>query len=238
MCSLIAEASVRSCSHSGHRLALAVALLAQVPQALVVEVDVVLRLDELRGRFGVVDAVVMHRAPFSTCAMWMNFSGSPARSAQPCWCMTHDMSGETMYSAPARGWSFDLVVPHLGGDGLLEHREGAAEAAAFVGPLGRDELDPLHRGQQRARLVEGGLVDFRGLGLAQAAQASRSRCAGRPCAGIRPRETRAPASTSCRNSTSSWVLRRTACTSAVCSIAVMWSRTWWPQLPEGVTMWS
>ena len=40
-------------------------------------------------------------APFSTWAMWMNFSGRPARRAQPCWCMTHDMSGETMYSAPA-----------------------------------------------------------------------------------------------------------------------------------------
>ena len=43
----------------------------------------------------------MPRAPFSTWAMWMNLSGRPARRAQPCWCITHDMSGETMYSAPA-----------------------------------------------------------------------------------------------------------------------------------------
>ena len=84
-----------------HRLGFGVALLAQVPQALVVEVGVVLGLDELRGRLRMVDP--RHaRAPLSTCAMWMNFSGRPARRAQPCWCMTHDMSGETMYSAPAR----------------------------------------------------------------------------------------------------------------------------------------
>ena len=52
----------------GHRLALAVALLAQVPQALVVEVGVVLRRDELRRGLGVVDA--LHSlAPFSTWAM-------------------------------------------------------------------------------------------------------------------------------------------------------------------------
>ena len=52
----------------GHLLALVVALLPQVPQALVVELDVVRGRDELRRRFGVVDA--FHAlAPFNTCAM-------------------------------------------------------------------------------------------------------------------------------------------------------------------------
>src|SRR5512138_443402 len=94
----------------GQQLALAVALLAQVPQALVVEVGVVPGLDELRGRLGVVDALRRHhsRAPFSTCAMWMNFSGRPMRSAQPRWCIAHDMSVVTMYCAPASWWSLTL----------------------------------------------------------------------------------------------------------------------------------
>src|SRR5215469_18282718 len=35
----------------------------------------------------------------------------------------------------------DLVVAHLRGDGFLEDREGAAEAATFVRPQRGDELD-------------------------------------------------------------------------------------------------
>jgi len=42
----------------------------------------------------------------------------------------------------------DLVVTHLGRDDLFEDREGAAEAAAFVGPRRRDELDPVDPGEQ------------------------------------------------------------------------------------------
>ena len=34
--------------------------------------------------------------------MWMNFIGTPMRSAQPCWCIMQEVSAETMYSAPAR----------------------------------------------------------------------------------------------------------------------------------------
>src|SRR5205085_12514784 len=84
----------------GHRGHLAVALAAQVPEAPVVELDVVLRLDELRGRFGMV--VALHpRVPFITYAMCMNFTRVSMRSAQPFWCMRHDMSPEPMYSAPA-----------------------------------------------------------------------------------------------------------------------------------------
>jgi hypothetical protein len=40
----------------GEVLALAIALLAQIPEPLVVKIEVVLRLDELRRGFGVVDA--------------------------------------------------------------------------------------------------------------------------------------------------------------------------------------
>ncbi len=40
-------------------------------------------------------------APFRIWAMWMNFIGTPMRSAQPCWCIKQDVSAETMYSAPA-----------------------------------------------------------------------------------------------------------------------------------------
>jgi hypothetical protein len=91
----------------GKALALPVALLAQVPQPPVVELDVVLRLDELRRGLGVVDAL-HSRAPLSTWATWMNLSGRFRRSAQPFWCITQDMSGETMYSAPAPWWSLTL----------------------------------------------------------------------------------------------------------------------------------
>src|SRR4029079_6906481 len=107
----------------GHRLALGVALLAQVPQALVVEVGVVLRLDELRGGLGVIHPA--HAlAPLSTWAMWMNFSGRAARRAQPCWCMTHDMSGETMYSAPAPWWSSTLSWPIFADTGSSKTEKG------------------------------------------------------------------------------------------------------------------
>src|SRR4029453_5876422 len=83
-----------------HRFAFTVPLLAQVPQALVVKLDMVAGLDEDRGAFGVVDAL-HSRAPFRICATWMNLTGRPRRSAHPFWCMRQDMSAETMYSAPA-----------------------------------------------------------------------------------------------------------------------------------------
>src|SRR3954452_10021439 len=94
----------------GQRAALDVALLAQVPEALVVEVGVVLRLDELRGRFRMIDPA-HSRAPFRTWAMWRNLSGRPARWAEPRWCITHDVPGETMYAAPASRWSATLSWP-------------------------------------------------------------------------------------------------------------------------------
>ena len=66
----------------GKVLALPVAFLAQVPQPLVVEVEMVLGLDELRRPFGVVDAL-HSRAPLRICAIWMNLIGRPRRSAHP-----------------------------------------------------------------------------------------------------------------------------------------------------------
>src|SRR5438874_2008039 len=47
-------------------------------------------------------------APLRICAIWMNFNGTPMRSAQPRWCSRHDISADTMYSAPARAWSATL----------------------------------------------------------------------------------------------------------------------------------
>ena len=40
-------------------------------------------------------------APFRIWAIWMNFIGTPMRSAQPRWCIRHELSAETIYSAPA-----------------------------------------------------------------------------------------------------------------------------------------
>ncbi len=66
----------------GHRVALAIALHPQVPQALVVEGLVFLLSDEVRGGFGMVDAFHA-RAPLRICAMWMNLISRPSRSAHP-----------------------------------------------------------------------------------------------------------------------------------------------------------
>ena len=90
------------------------------------------RADRLRGGLGVLEAAAVLRtlalvvagphfrvddalalarvqildahaaAPFSTCAMWMYFSGKPRRSAQPFWCIRHEESADTTYWAPAR----------------------------------------------------------------------------------------------------------------------------------------
>ena len=67
----------------GQLLAHPIALFAQIPQPLVMKVDVVLRLDELGRGFRVVDAFHA-RAPFRICAIWMNLIGRPSRSAHPC----------------------------------------------------------------------------------------------------------------------------------------------------------
>lgn len=92
----------------GNRRGGAVAFGAQVPQAAVVEFDVVAGGDEFRRRLGMVDRLVHSRTPFSTCAMCRNLTGSSSRSAQPFWCIRQDMSAETMYSAPAPWWSCTL----------------------------------------------------------------------------------------------------------------------------------
>ena len=75
----------------------------QVPQAPVVKRDVVRLLQERACRLRVIDpdGLGHPRAPLRTCAMWMKRASSFMRSAQPCWCMRHDMSPETMYCAPA-----------------------------------------------------------------------------------------------------------------------------------------
>ena len=131
----------------GKVLALAVALLAQVPQPLVVEFDVVLRLDELRRGFGVVDAL-------HACGSVQDLRdvNELDRQAQPLGAtlLVHHaghVGGDDVLGAGAMV-VVDLVVAHPGRHRLLEYRERSAEAAAFVGPFRRDELDPLHLGQQ------------------------------------------------------------------------------------------
>ena len=233
VCSLIADASVRSSSHSGSALALAVALLAQVPQALVVEVDVVLRLDELRRGLGVVDALHAARS-----VQHLRDVDELERQPEPLGAalLVHQaghVGGDDVLGAGLAVVAH-LVVAHLRRHRLLEHRERAAEPAALVGPLRHHEarcpspptsrscgfenggssisdmLRLAQRAQRRAAVVQPDLV--RELGPREFARRRRCR-AGTPPA---RRSVRAPARTS-----------------GVCGIAVRWSRTWWVQLPDG-----
>src|SRR5262249_44856004 len=79
---------------------LAVALESEIPKPPVVEFLVGLGGDEFRGCLGMIDPLHA-RSPLRICAIWMKRMSRPTRSAQPFWCMRHDMSAETMYSAPA-----------------------------------------------------------------------------------------------------------------------------------------
>ena len=138
----------------GDAVHLAVALLPQIPQPLVVHLLVLGRGDEARRRLGLIDraiavdlgaarllfgpdaqrlrrtlgviktlaigawtprhgrralrssrmqvGIAAHAlAPLRIWAIWMNLIGTPMRSAQPCWCIRHDVSADTIYSAPA-----------------------------------------------------------------------------------------------------------------------------------------
>ncbi len=97
-------------------------------------------------------------APFRIWAMWINFIGTPMRSAQPM----HQARAVGRYNVLGAGLRVvaDLVVTHLGGNDLLEHREGAAETAAFVGPGRINELHPLDLGEQVHGLGEERLVQL------------------------------------------------------------------------------
>src|SRR4029450_183038 len=88
-------------------LALPVALLAQIPQSPVVELEMIACFDETGGRFSMVDTVHA-AAPLRIWAIWINLIGRLSRSAHPFWCMRHDMSADTRYSAPAFWWSVTL----------------------------------------------------------------------------------------------------------------------------------
>src|SRR5467141_1407081 len=59
----------------------------------------------------------------------------------------------------------DLVVAHLGGNDLLEHREGAAEAAAFVRAGRPNELYPVNFGKQVDGLGEEWFVELGRTGM-------------------------------------------------------------------------
>ena len=113
------------------------------------------------------------------------------------------MSAETMYSRAGAAVVVDLVVAHLRGHRLLEDRKRAAEAAAFVGTLRRDELDPFTLRQQVERLREGRLVDLRHLGRRAAPRSvAQPLCSPTLCGNSAHGNSRT-SSTSCRNSTSS-----------------------------------
>jgi hypothetical protein len=64
----------------------------------------------------------------------------------------------------------DLVVAHLGGNDLLEHREGAAEAAAFIRARRPNELDPINFGEQIDGLGKERFVQLRRKGVLKPAQ--------------------------------------------------------------------
>src|SRR6516165_1569807 len=77
---------------------LAVAFHPEIPQAPIVELEMRLGLDEMRRRLSVINRPHA-RLPLSIWAIWMKRRSRPRRAAQPFWCMRHDISAETIYSA-------------------------------------------------------------------------------------------------------------------------------------------
>src|ERR1700722_5849439 len=71
---------------------------------------------------------------------------------------------------PGSGMVAHLVIAHLGGDHLLEHRESAAEPAAFIRSSGSRKLDALDLRKQIHGLGEEGLVKLRGFGMPEPSQ--------------------------------------------------------------------
>ncbi len=78
--------------------------------------------------------------------------------------LVHQTGGIGRHDVLGAGASMitDLVIPHLRGDDFLEDRESAAEAAAFIGPQRRDELDSFDFGQKIQRLRKERPAQFRG----------------------------------------------------------------------------
>jgi len=83
--------------------------------------------------------------------------------------MRQEVSAETMYCAGARVVAY-LVIAHLCGDHLLEHRECAAESAAFIRSSGSHKLDTIDLREQIQGLGEERLVKLRGLGVPEPSQ--------------------------------------------------------------------
>ena len=75
---------------------------------------------------------------------------SPSRAMMPFWCMRHEQSAPTMYSAPV---AHHLVAAHLARHGVFLNGKHAAKAAALVAALGLDHLDVAHQAEQVAQLV-------------------------------------------------------------------------------------
>ena len=85
--------------------------------------------------------------------------------------MRHDISNPAMTSAPARAWSWIRSRPMRQEMASSADGEGAAEAAALVGPGQLDDFDAAQLGEKLAHLIERGDHLFGGAGEAELAQA-------------------------------------------------------------------
>jgi len=90
------------------------------------------------------------------------------------------VSRHNIFSASAQV-IVDLVVTHLGGHRLLEHRERAAKAATFIGPRWSYELDALDLAQQVEGLGEERLVDFEADAVRRARNVEQVLCSPTLC---------------------------------------------------------
>ena len=138
--------------------------------------------------------------------MWMNFSGSPARWAQPRWCMTHDMSGETMYSAPAARWSATLSWPILAETGSSNTEKVPPKPQHSSTRCGCTNSSPFTAPSRRAGLLNGGSSISDAFASRRPRKVAQPMCRPTLCGNSAHGNSRTP-STSCRNSTSSCVLR-------------------------------
>ena len=191
MCSLIADASVRSSSHSGRCSLSRSRFLRRSHSRLSWKSRWSFALMNFEDAFGVVDALHVPR-PIQD----LRDVDELDRQAQPLGAplLMHEaghVAGDDVLRAGLLVVGH-LVVAHLRRHRFLEHRERAAESAALVGTLRRHEPDALHPGQQVERLREERLVDLGHLGGSAAPATTRSRCAARPRAGTPPTGTRGP----------------------------------------------
>ena len=169
--------------------------------------------------------------------MWMNLSRQPERGrAQPFWCIRHDMSARddvlgarlVVIVRPCRSPSWPTPAPRR------RRRCRRSRSIRRAGSASRAR-SPRTLPSSRVGLEKNGSSISEALAL-------RSRA--RWCSDVQadlvrelgPGNSRTTLRTSCRNSTSSRVLRSHLLHLWRLLDRVRWSRTWWAQLPDGVTM--